>query len=84
MEFQEDKPIFETGMGPKTDRIINELINGFTIDNYRDKINDKFLDPITEIINQKTKPYVYLTYGLYSINIILLLVIIYILLNKKQ
>lgn len=74
----------KTGMGPITDRIINELIDGFAIDNYQDKINNKFVDPITEIINRRVQPYVYLSGGLYVVIIILLCVIIYILINKKR
>jgi len=93
-EYSEEKDIFdasksfshgvETGMGPITDRIINELINGFAIDNYHDKINDKFVDPITKIINRRMLPYVYLSGGLYIIIIVLLLIIIYMLTNKKR
>jgi hypothetical protein len=74
----------KTGMGPVTDRIVNELIDGFAIDDYRDKINNKFVDPITEIINRRVQPYVYLSGGLYIVIIILLCVIIYILLHKKK
>lgn len=74
----------KTGMGPVTDRIVNELIDGFTIDAYQDKINNKFVDPITEIINRRVQPYVYLSGGLYIVIIILLCVIIYILLHKKN
>lgn len=73
----------KTGMGPVTDRIVNELIDGFTIDAYQDKINNKFVDPITEIINRRVQPYVYLSGGLYIVIIILLCVIIYILVHKK-
>ena len=74
----------ETGMGPITDRMINELINGFAIDNYKDKINDKLVDPLTSIINRRMQPYVYLSGGLYIVIIVLLLIIIYVLITKKH
>lgn len=73
----------ETGMGPMTDKLINELIDGFAIDNYQDKINDKFVDPITKIINQRIQPYIYASGILYIVIIMLLLIIIY-MLNKKR
>lgn len=85
-DTNKDTPQFKlsTGMGPITDRIINELMNGFTIDDYRDKINDKFVDPMTKIINQRLRPYMYISGGLYIIIIVLLLIIIYILIIRKK
>jgi hypothetical protein len=74
----------ETGMGPITDKIINEFINGISIDNYESRINDKVLDPITKLINKKMQPYMYLSGGLYIVIILLLLIIIYMLFTKKK
>ena len=84
MDHSPDHKILETGMGPVTDRILNEFIDGIANDKYRDKINDKVVYPLTTIINQRVQPYVYFSAGLYILIIILLLIIIYILLNKKS
>jgi hypothetical protein len=91
MDYPENKnispgpnPKFETGMGPITDRILNELINGISIDTYESRINDKLVDPITRIINKRVQPYMYLSAGLYIIIIILLLVIIYMLFSQRS
>lgn len=72
-----------TGIGPMTDRIINELIDKIDINDYKEKIYEKIVDPLTSMINKRIQPYIYFSAGLYILIIILLLIIIYILLNKK-
>lgn len=73
-----------TGMGPVTDRFINEFINGLDMADYKDRINDKIFDPVFDSINNRIRPYFYTGVLLYVINLILLIVIIYILLRKKS
>jgi hypothetical protein len=75
---------FQTGIGPMTDKILNNIIDKFNTVTVREKITDKFLDPVTDIINQKIQPYIYIGLGLYSIIIILLLIIIYFIMFKKK
>lgn len=73
----------ETGIGPTIDKMLNCLIDRITADNFKDKVTDKFMDPLTKTINEKIQPYVYTSIGLYSIVIILLLIIIYLIIIKK-
>ena len=74
---------FETGLGPTTDRILNDLFGKLTNDQFREKLTDKIVGPVTGIIGSKVRPYVYVIAGLYIIVIVLLLVIIYLIVTKK-
>jgi len=78
------KIIFETGLGPVTDKLLNTIFEKITTKDFKEKIAEKIVDPVTEIINEKIQPYVYISMGLYIILIILLLVIIYLLLVRKR
>lgn len=78
-----DNTSLNTGFGPMTNKIINELIGSIDIDNHRDKIYDKVVDPLTGIVQKRMLPYLYFSAGLYILIIVLLLIIIYILHNKK-
>lgn len=73
-----------TGFGPMTDRIVSGLIDGINIEDHKDKIYDKLVEPLTRMINQRMQPYIYYSAGLYLLVIFLLLIIIYILLYKKS
>jgi len=75
---------FNTGIGPITDRILNSILDRLATDSFREKLTDKIVDPITNIINQKIKPYVYISVTMYLIVIILLIVIIYLLVKKNK
>ncbi|XWV25241.1 hypothetical protein QJ856_gp0531 [Tupanvirus deep ocean] len=79
-----DQNRFETGIGPVTDRLLGTLLDKLTGGDFKDILTDKIVDPITEIINRKVKPYVYISIGLYIIVIILLALIIYLLIKKKN
>jgi hypothetical protein len=74
----------QTGLGPVTDKIISDLLDKFTIEKYQDRINDGFIDPLTQLVNQRLKPYVYFGGVLYIINVGLLLLVIYLLLSRKR
>ncbi len=80
----EDNNRFQTGMGPVTDKILGTILDRVTSGDFKEILTDKIVDPITEIINIKIKPYVYVSIGLYIIVIILLIIIIYLLLKKKN
>lgn len=69
----------ETGMGPITDKVITDLIEKFSTEGYRDKI----IELITQTLNQKIRPYLYVTTFLFVIILTLILFIIYILLSKR-
>lgn len=75
---------FQTGIGPVTDRILNSILDRLTTDNFKEKLIDKIVDPVTNIINQKIKPYVYMAMILYLILIVLLVIIIYLLVKKNK
>ncbi|AGC01860.1 hypothetical protein H012_gp603 [Acanthamoeba polyphaga moumouvirus] len=73
---------FETGIGPMTDKILNSIFDRITTDGFREKLMDKIVDPITGIINEKIRPYIYLIIIMYIILVILLITIIYLLVKK--
>jgi hypothetical protein len=74
---------FVTGMGPVTDKIINDIIQKLSADGVKDQLLYRCIDPVTEIINEKIQPYIYVSIGLYIIVIMLLLIIIYLLIVRK-
>lgn len=76
-------PSITTGMGPMTDKMINDLLNNCNNNIVKDLISNKLIDPITEIINRKTQPYIHFGIGLYVTVIILLCIIIYLQIVKK-
>lgn len=73
-----------TGIGPTTDKILNVILDRLTSDHFKEKLTDKIVDPITTIINEKIKPYIYVSLGLYSIIIIMLIIIIYLSIKNKR
>lgn len=75
---------FQTGIGPMTDRILNTILEMVTADKFKEKITDKVVYPVTEIINDKIKPYIYMAAGLYCVLIVLLIVIIYLLISARK
>lgn len=75
---------FESGIGPMTDRVLNTLLDKLTSNNFREKIAEKVLDPITAIINQRIQPYIYIMAALYGAIVILLIVIIVLLVIKHR
>jgi hypothetical protein len=81
-----DKKIggFKTGFGPFTDSLINNVFDNLDAEKLRNKLTDKFVDPMYDIINQKLQPYIYVGITLYSIVIVLLFIIIYLLVIKKK
>jgi len=72
----------ETGIGPITDKILNDILNRLTTDNFKEKLSAKIIEPLTTIINEKIQPYINISIGLYIIVIVLLLIIIYFLIRK--
>jgi hypothetical protein len=71
----------ETGIGPTVDGIINFILKKLEVDQVKNKISDNILCPAMDMINQKIRPYVYISLGLYLIIVVLLVVIFYILVN---
>jgi len=69
----------ESGFGPITDRILNNFYNFLTNKEFQDKVSNKLVNPLTQIINDKMKPYMYISIVLYGIIIVLLITIIYML-----
>lgn len=74
---------FSTGIGPITDKVLNNIVDRLATDNFRDKLTDKFVAPITNIAKEKAKPYIHGIIGLHLIIIILLFYLIYLTKIKK-
>lgn len=73
----------ETGIGPVTDRLLSTIVDRVTSGDFKEILADKIVYPITDIINRKIRPYVYISIVLYLIVIVLLIIII-VLLSKKR
>jgi hypothetical protein len=74
----------ETGIGPMVDNTLNSILDRLTGDNFREKLTNKIVDPVTDIVNQRLKPYVNISLGLYAILIVLLCIIIYLLVRWRK
>lgn len=76
---------FETGMGPITDSLINKLIQQLEKTTIKDKLYDRIFCPLTEIINRKLQPYIYIFLSMYGILFFLLVFIfIFLLLSRRR
>jgi len=75
---------FESGIGPITDKIINGVFDVITNKDFNEKISNKLVTPLTQIVNDKIKPYIYISGFLYLIIITLLLIIISLISNPKK
>jgi hypothetical protein len=78
-----DNPRFSTGIGPMTDRLLNTVFEKLSSDNFRQNLEDKIIDPITDVVSKKMRPYIYTSIVLYIILLILLIAIIVLLIRKK-
>lgn len=74
----------ETGIGPMTDNILNTILDRVTTGDFKERLTDKIVSPVTNIINKKIQPYIYLAAGSYVLLLILLLIIIYMLMKNKK
>ena len=83
-EYRDNNFNLQTGMGPLTDNLLNTVLDRVTSGDFRERLADKIVDPITDVINKKIQPYIYLAAGLYILLVILLLVIIYLLVKKNR
>jgi hypothetical protein len=67
----------QTGIGPMTDTLLNNMADKLTNREFKEIVASKIVDPVTEIFYVKVKPYFYGGILLYAIIIILLLLILY-------
>ena len=73
----------ETGIGPMTDKFLNSILNKLNTENFKGKLADRIVDPVTEAINRKIRPYIITAIILYCILLILLFVIIYLVVRRR-
>ena len=78
-----DDKKFKTGIGPMTDNIINQCIDKITSNEVKNKLADKILEPIIDIVNEKIQPYIYLITALYIIIVILIIVNMYLVIKNR-
>lgn len=74
----------ETGVGPITDRLINATIDTINSPSFKKNVSEKIIDPASEAISRKIKPYIYLGFLMYLIVVILLIIILIMLTRKKR
>jgi len=73
-----------TGLGPMTDKFLNNVFSQLDTEKLKTKLTDNFVDSMTDVVNQKIQPYVYVGIALYSVVIMLLCIIIYLVIIKKK
>lgn len=74
----------KTGIGPFTDSIVNGFIKHLTSEDVKNKIVDRVIEPLIEVVNERMQPYIYLVSTLYMVIVILLIAIIVLLFHKKN
>ncbi len=74
----------DTGSVNNLAGVLNSVLNKVDINQYKDKISNKVIDPIAEMIGHRVRHYVHIGMGAYFMIIILLLIIIYLLVSKKK
>lgn len=83
-EYRNDSFNVQTGIGPMVDNILNTVLGRVTSGDFKERLTDKIVSPVTTMINRKIQPYLYLAGGLYLVLVILLLIIIYLLVKKNK
>lgn len=76
--------LIATGIGPVTDRFLNESINKLNNPQFRIILANRIIDPVTGLIVTKIKPYLYYVLFLYIVVVLLLLIIIYLIYHKNR
>jgi hypothetical protein len=71
------------GLGPATTNFIRNLLNKLN-NEQKNTITHNLIEPVMDIINQKIKPYIYISIGMYLLIVILLLFLIYLTMKKKN
>jgi hypothetical protein len=66
-----------TGFGPMTDSILNAIIDRLSSGNFKEKITEKIINPITDVVTNKLKPYIWVVLILYALILVLLIYIIF-------
>lgn len=71
-------------MGPVTDRMVNRMLNTVTGDSFQSQLTDRFVSPLTKIINQKVRPYLLIALFAYLLLLALVLYLIYLMCQLKS
>jgi hypothetical protein len=80
--MEDIKCSLKTGIGPTTDRMVNGIISACTTPEVKNMLTDAVINPITDIVNQKMRPYVNICVALYFAIIVLLCINIYMIYRK--
>lgn len=70
------------GLGPVTANFFRNLLDRLN-NEQKHTLTQNLVDPIMGIINQKIKPYIYISIGMYLLIVMLLLYLIWLVLKKK-
>ena len=66
----------QTGIGPMTDTLFNNILDKLNNDDFRIVMDERIVVPITNIVNQKVRPYIYISLFMYALVVVLLIIII--------
>ena len=62
-------------MGPVTNRIMQSFVDKLASAEFRELLAEKIVDPMVGVVNEKIKPYIYISLFMYAILIVLLVMI---------
>ena len=75
---------YVTGAGPITDKLLAAVLERLTSNEFREILSGKIVDPVTEIINEKIQPYIYVGMVMYFVLILLFCIIIIMLIKISK
>jgi len=75
-------PKTPVGLGPVTTNFFRNLLNRLNND-HKNTLTQNLIDPMMDIINQKIKPYIYVSIGMYLLIVLLLVYLIWLILKRK-
>lgn len=71
------------GLGPVTDRLAGNVVQWLQGDEFK-KNAEKFIEPISQIIQRRVRPYMYIAAGMYFVTVVMLIIIIVMLARKSK
>ena len=66
----------ETGVGPVTDRILGNVIDKISSEEFRTNVLSKIVEPVVVVVSNKIKPYLLIAFVLYLVLFVMLIYII--------
>lgn len=75
---------FQTGMGPITDRVINAVADKLSSEDVQKTLTTRVIEPITVVVQEKIRPYLYVGFIFYLVLLILVMVILFMVIRSYK